>query len=124
MLTEYETTVSHDGLISPREIAWRINSGAARGIAGRFQAIGDQVLLSLILTYLALWAGILQAGETPSKLLAMRMSIGHSSKQILGKVGDRWIELKLHYIDHWSLKIDLQILAMTFPTVLKGMGAA
>ncbi len=37
---------------------------------------------------------------------------------------DRWIELDLHYIDNWSLKMDLQILARTIPAVLKGTGAA
>ncbi len=37
---------------------------------------------------------------------------------------DRWIELDLHYIDHWSLEMDLKILAKTIPVVLKGTGAA
>jgi exopolysaccharide biosynthesis polyprenyl glycosylphosphotransferase len=37
---------------------------------------------------------------------------------------DRWIALDLHYIDHWSLKMDLKILAMTLPAVMKGTGAA
>jgi exopolysaccharide biosynthesis polyprenyl glycosylphosphotransferase len=37
---------------------------------------------------------------------------------------DRWMELDLHYIDHWSLHMDMKILAMTFPAVLKGTGAA
>jgi exopolysaccharide biosynthesis polyprenyl glycosylphosphotransferase len=37
---------------------------------------------------------------------------------------DRWIALDLHYIDHWSLLLDLKILAMTFPAVLRGKGAA
>jgi exopolysaccharide biosynthesis polyprenyl glycosylphosphotransferase len=37
---------------------------------------------------------------------------------------DRWIELDLHYIDHWSLQMDLTILAKTFPVVIKGTGAA
>jgi exopolysaccharide biosynthesis polyprenyl glycosylphosphotransferase len=37
---------------------------------------------------------------------------------------DRWIKLDLHYIDHWSLLLDMKILAMTFPAVLKGRGAA
>jgi exopolysaccharide biosynthesis polyprenyl glycosylphosphotransferase len=36
----------------------------------------------------------------------------------------RWIELDLLYIDTWSLRLDLQILAMTIPAVLKGQGAA
>ncbi len=33
---------------------------------------------------------------------------------------DRWIALDLHYIDNWSLQMDLRILAMTIPAVLKG----
>ena len=37
---------------------------------------------------------------------------------------DRWIELDLHYIDHWSLLLDAKILALTFPAVIKGQGAA
>jgi len=37
---------------------------------------------------------------------------------------DRWIELDLHYIDNWSLQMDLKILAMTVPAVLRGTGAA
>jgi exopolysaccharide biosynthesis polyprenyl glycosylphosphotransferase len=37
---------------------------------------------------------------------------------------DRWIALDLHYIDHWSLQMDLKILAMTVPVVLRGTGAA
>jgi exopolysaccharide biosynthesis polyprenyl glycosylphosphotransferase len=37
---------------------------------------------------------------------------------------DRWIELDLQYIDHWSLQMDLKILARTIPAVLRGTGAA
>jgi lipopolysaccharide/colanic/teichoic acid biosynthesis glycosyltransferase len=37
---------------------------------------------------------------------------------------DRWIELDLHYIDHWSLEMDIKILFRTIPAVLKGTGAA
>lgn len=37
---------------------------------------------------------------------------------------DRWIALDLHYIDHWSLLMDLKILAMTIPVVVRGTGAA
>lgn len=37
---------------------------------------------------------------------------------------DRWIELDLQYIDHWSLQLDLRILALTLPVVLRGTGAA
>jgi exopolysaccharide biosynthesis polyprenyl glycosylphosphotransferase len=37
---------------------------------------------------------------------------------------DRWIALDLHYIDHWSLQMDLKILALTIPAVFRGTGAA
>jgi exopolysaccharide biosynthesis polyprenyl glycosylphosphotransferase len=37
---------------------------------------------------------------------------------------DRWIALDLQYIDHWSLQLDLRILALTLPVVIKGTGAA
>jgi exopolysaccharide biosynthesis polyprenyl glycosylphosphotransferase len=36
----------------------------------------------------------------------------------------RWVALDLQYIDRWSLGLDLKILAMTVPAVLKGRGAA
>jgi exopolysaccharide biosynthesis polyprenyl glycosylphosphotransferase len=36
---------------------------------------------------------------------------------------ERWIELDLQYIDTWSLSLDLEILAKTFPSVLRGQGA-
>ena len=34
-----------------------------------------------------------------------------------------WMELDLHYIDHWSFWLDLKVLAMTIPAVWKGVGA-
>jgi lipopolysaccharide/colanic/teichoic acid biosynthesis glycosyltransferase len=37
---------------------------------------------------------------------------------------DQWITLDLQYIDHWSLQMDLKILALTVPAVLRGTGAA
>ncbi len=37
---------------------------------------------------------------------------------------DRWIAMDLHYIDHWSLHLDLRILLLTLPAVIKGTGAA
>jgi exopolysaccharide biosynthesis polyprenyl glycosylphosphotransferase len=36
---------------------------------------------------------------------------------------DQWVELDLSYIDNWSFKLDLKILAKTIPAVLKGAGA-
>jgi len=35
-----------------------------------------------------------------------------------------WMELDLHYIDHWSFWLDLKVIAKTIPAVLKGVGAA
>jgi lipopolysaccharide/colanic/teichoic acid biosynthesis glycosyltransferase len=35
----------------------------------------------------------------------------------------RWLELDLWYIEHWSLGLDLQILARTIPAVFRGTGA-
>jgi exopolysaccharide biosynthesis polyprenyl glycosylphosphotransferase len=34
-----------------------------------------------------------------------------------------WMDLDLHYIDHWSLWLDVKLLAKTIPAVLKGAGA-
>jgi exopolysaccharide biosynthesis polyprenyl glycosylphosphotransferase len=34
-----------------------------------------------------------------------------------------WMKLDLHYIDHWSLLLDIKILLRTFPVVLIGKGA-
>jgi len=36
---------------------------------------------------------------------------------------ERWMELDLQYLDQWSLWLDLKILAMTIPAVVKGSGA-
>jgi exopolysaccharide biosynthesis polyprenyl glycosylphosphotransferase len=36
---------------------------------------------------------------------------------------DQWMKLDLEYIDHWSLMLDLRILARTIPVVLSGFGA-
>ncbi len=37
---------------------------------------------------------------------------------------ERWMELDMQYIDHWTLWLDLKILLKTIPVVLKGTGAA
>ena len=37
---------------------------------------------------------------------------------------DHWMELDLQYIDHWSLKLDFEIIMKTIPTVLRGTGAS
>jgi lipopolysaccharide/colanic/teichoic acid biosynthesis glycosyltransferase len=34
-----------------------------------------------------------------------------------------WVRLDLEYIDHWSLWLDLKILLLTIPAVLRGTGA-
>jgi exopolysaccharide biosynthesis polyprenyl glycosylphosphotransferase len=34
-----------------------------------------------------------------------------------------WMRLDMRYIDHWSLRLDLEILAKTIPAVLRGSGA-
>jgi len=36
---------------------------------------------------------------------------------------DQWLRLDLHYIDRWSLALDLRILLKTVPAVLRGVGA-
>ena len=36
---------------------------------------------------------------------------------------EKWMELDMEYIDHWSLGLDFKILAKTIPAVLKGAGA-
>jgi exopolysaccharide biosynthesis polyprenyl glycosylphosphotransferase len=37
---------------------------------------------------------------------------------------EKWMELDMQYIDQWSLRLDLMILAKTIPAVIKGAGAA
>jgi exopolysaccharide biosynthesis polyprenyl glycosylphosphotransferase len=37
---------------------------------------------------------------------------------------EKWMELDMQYIDHWSLGLDFKILAKTIPAVFKGVGAA
>jgi lipopolysaccharide/colanic/teichoic acid biosynthesis glycosyltransferase len=36
---------------------------------------------------------------------------------------DEWIASDIEYIDNWSLKLDLKILAQTLPAVISGQGA-
>ena len=36
----------------------------------------------------------------------------------------KWMQLDMHYIDHWALGLDLKIPAKIIPAVLKGAGAA
>jgi exopolysaccharide biosynthesis polyprenyl glycosylphosphotransferase len=35
-----------------------------------------------------------------------------------------WMELDLHYVDHWSFWLDVKLIFKTIPAVLKGVGAA
>ena len=37
---------------------------------------------------------------------------------------EKWMELDMEYIDHWSPWLDFTILAKTIPAVIKGSGAA
>lgn len=37
---------------------------------------------------------------------------------------ERWMELDMEYIDHWSLWLDLKIILKTIPAVLRGSGAS
>jgi exopolysaccharide biosynthesis polyprenyl glycosylphosphotransferase len=47
--------------------------------------------------------------------------------QVNGRSGvafDRWMELDMEYIDHWSLMLDMKILLKTIPAVLRRTGAS
>jgi lipopolysaccharide/colanic/teichoic acid biosynthesis glycosyltransferase len=35
---------------------------------------------------------------------------------------DRWVEMDLHYVDNWSLGLDLKILFLTIPAIVSGSG--
>src|SRR5712692_2768337 len=37
---------------------------------------------------------------------------------------EHWMEMDLQYIDHWSLKLDFEIMLKTIPMVLRGTGAS
>jgi exopolysaccharide biosynthesis polyprenyl glycosylphosphotransferase len=45
------------------------------------------------------------------------------ARSSLGTSFDKWMKMDMEYIDHWSLGLDLKILARTIPAVLKGRGA-
>ena len=34
-----------------------------------------------------------------------------------------WMQLDMHYIDHWSFWLDLKVIARTIPAVWRGVGA-
>ena len=36
---------------------------------------------------------------------------------------EQWVELDLRYVDDWSLRMDLEIIAKTIPAVLRADGA-
>jgi len=36
---------------------------------------------------------------------------------------DEWMRMDLEYVDRWSLALDLRILLVTIPLVLRGTGA-
>lgn len=47
--------------------------------------------------------------------------------QVMGRNSisfDKWMELDLEYIDHWSIVLDIKILMMTITAVLRGSGAS
>jgi lipopolysaccharide/colanic/teichoic acid biosynthesis glycosyltransferase len=37
---------------------------------------------------------------------------------------EEWMKLDMKYLDSWSLWLDIKILALTIPAVIKGSGAA
>jgi exopolysaccharide biosynthesis polyprenyl glycosylphosphotransferase len=77
MRTHYDDAVSLSFPIAPAKTVTRTHAGAARGITGRVCVTGDLVLLSLVLIYLALWAGGIQESDSVFALLSMRISVGH-----------------------------------------------
>lgn len=77
MRPQYDDAVSLAVLITPDNSPPRLHPGAARGIAGRICAIGDLVILSVVLIYLALWASGIREGDSIIALLSMRISVGH-----------------------------------------------
>jgi lipopolysaccharide/colanic/teichoic acid biosynthesis glycosyltransferase len=36
---------------------------------------------------------------------------------------EKWMEMDLHYIDHWSMWLDIKIIIKTIPAVISGHGA-
>jgi lipopolysaccharide/colanic/teichoic acid biosynthesis glycosyltransferase len=37
---------------------------------------------------------------------------------------EKWISLDLEYIDDWSILLDLKLLLLTIPAVIRGQGAS
>jgi lipopolysaccharide/colanic/teichoic acid biosynthesis glycosyltransferase len=35
---------------------------------------------------------------------------------------ERWMQMDLEYIDHWSLGLDVKLLARTLPAMVRGTG--
>ncbi len=77
MIIEYENITSFTGLMTSANTVRRLSPRASCGITERLLAICDVIRLSIILIYLALLAGNLQAGDTAIALLSMKMSINH-----------------------------------------------
>lgn len=47
--------------------------------------------------------------------------------QVMGRNSipfEEWMQLDLRYVDHWNLKIDVELILRTFPVVLTGRGAS
>jgi lipopolysaccharide/colanic/teichoic acid biosynthesis glycosyltransferase len=62
--------------------------------------------------------------KNPAILLNGRWDV-RGLKPDLHNVTDfkEWVRLDLHYIDNWSIWLDLKILLLTIPAVFSGAGA-